>query len=523
MTCEEKNKCHLDDVLGKFRMFGAYHCQLLFVIGLAYASNSVFSSNYIFAVEEVGYRCADAEFVDNGCGIINSSKCTEWIYDNPSSFVAEFQLACQDWKRTLVGTVHSFAYMVGLLFIGPLSDRLGRKPMIIITGILGGVLGLARSFVTSYWLYIALEFLESAFGDTCSPAYILNIEIISTKKRVPYYMLASIGYCLGSVYKALIAWLVPDWRNFLRVAYSPALLFFSYIYLIDESPRWLLINGKKEEAVRTIDKMAKKNKVKIDQKTLDNLTCETDENENTDFSKVLKTTFSSVSLIKRFVICVIWWTTSTFVNYGMTITSVSLQGNKYVNYALTALTELPGSFIAMYVLMKYRRKFPLIWSFLFAGVFCIGQPFLPTNLTWLSIAMFMAGKLMASLYFTITYMYTSELFPTYTRNSMHALCSSLGRIGSIVAPQAPLLTVYWEGLPAFIFGVVSIFAGLVTFLVPDVANISLPDTVKQAEAIGAEKTEKDKQGIAFSYIISSENNMNKDLGVKNRAFDCSNE
>lgn len=62
-----------------------------------------------------------------------------------------------------------------------------------------------------------------------------------------------------------------------------------------------------------------------------------------------------------------------------------------------------------------------------------------SDLTWLSITMFMAGKLMASLYFTITYIYTSELFPTYTRNSMHALCSSLGRIGSIVAPQAPLL------------------------------------------------------------------------------------
>lgn len=46
--------------------------------------------------------------------------------------------------------------------------------MIIITGVLGGILGVARSFVTSYWMYILLEFLESAFGDICSPAYILS-------------------------------------------------------------------------------------------------------------------------------------------------------------------------------------------------------------------------------------------------------------------------------------------------------------------------------------------------------------
>lgn len=59
--------------------------------------------------------------------------------------------------------------------------------------------------------------------------------------------------------------------------------------------------------------------------------------------------------------------------------------------------------------------------------------------SWLTIVFFLAGKFMASFSFNIIYIYTSELFPTYTRNSMHALCSSVGRIGSIIAPQVPLL------------------------------------------------------------------------------------
>ncbi|XP_075972558.1 organic cation transporter protein-like [Anticarsia gemmatalis] len=516
MVCEEKQKTHLDDVLGKFGMFGAYHRQLILLIGLAYASNTAYSSNYVFAVEEVDYRCADAAFENNTCGTINSARCTEWIYDKPDSFVAEFGLACQDWKRTLVGTVHSLAYMVGLIFVGPLSDRLGRKAMIILTGVIGGVLGVARSFVTSYWLYIALEFLESAFGDICSPAYILNVEIVSTKKRVPFFTITSIGYSVGAVIKAFIAWIVPDWRNFLRVLYAPALLFFFYLFCLDESPRWLLIKGRKKEAVQIIQKMSKKNKVKIDENVLDNLICDTDKEENVEFSAVFKSMFSSFALVQRFIICVVWWTTSTFVNYGMTITSVSLQGNKYINYSLIALIEVPGGFLAMYILMKYRRKFPLIWSFLLAGLFCVGQPFLPTDMPWLSITMFMAGKFMASLYFTITYIFTSELFPTYTRNSMHALCSSLGRVGSIVAPQAPLLTVYWEGLPSLIFGIVSIIAGLITFLVPDVAEISLPDTVKEAEAIGM----KEKKDIVLNHnnVISIEHCDDKE-GMKNRGFE----
>ncbi|CAB3220797.1 unnamed protein product [Arctia plantaginis] len=492
MVTTEKQKTNLDDVLAKFGMFRPYHGQLCLYLGLAYASNIAYSSNYIFAAEEDGYRCADADFINNTCGVINSKKCAEFIYENSNSFVAEFQLACQDWKRTLVGTVHSLAYMLGLLFVGPLSDRIGRKPMIVITGVLGGILGIAKSFATSYWVYIVLEFLESAFGDIYSPAYILNVEIVTNTQRVPYFAIANIGYCVGAVYIALIAWLLPYWRNYLRVLYSPALLFFFYFFLIDESPRWLLSKGKKAQAVKIIEKMAKKNKITMEENELEKLACEVEKKEDIKFFAVLKNTFSSRTLIQRLLVCVVWWMTSTFVNYGMSITSVLLQGDKYINYALVAITEVPGIFLAMYVLMNYRRKYPLIGSFFLAGLFCIGQPFLPNKLAWLSLLMFMIGKLMASLYFNITYIYTSELFPTYTRNSMHAICSSLGRIGSIVAPQTPLLAVYWDGLPSLIFGIVSIVAGLLTFSVSDVANISLPDTVTEAEAIGTKVPDKNK-------------------------------
>lgn len=178
---------------------------------------------------------------------------------------------------------------------------------------------------------------------------------------------------------ALIAWLLPYWRNYLRVLYSPALLFFFYFFLIDESPRWLLSKGKKSQAIKVIENMAKKNKVKMEENELENLVCEADKKEDIKFLAVLKNTLSSRTLIQRFLVCIVWWMTSTFVNYGMSITSVLLEGDKYVNYALVAVTEVPGNFLAMYVLMNYRRKYPLIASFFIAGLFCIGQPFLPNR------------------------------------------------------------------------------------------------------------------------------------------------
>ncbi|KPJ17122.1 Solute carrier family 22 member 3 [Papilio machaon] len=328
------------------------------------------------------------------------------------------------------------------------------------TGVLGGVFGVARSFSHSYWLYIALEFLEAFIGDCCSPAYILITEVVSTKQRLKFILMCTIGYTFGGFATSLAAWLVPYWRNLLQVLYTPALLFFFYKYLLDESPRWLLIKGHKDKAVEVLEKAAKKNNQKLDKHFLDKLSCE------------------------------MWWTTSTFVNYGLTINSVSLQGNKYVNFALLSVVDLPGLFIITYILTYCKRKLPLMCCFFAAAVLCVSQPFVPLDLPWLSIVFFMAGKLMSSFYFNITYLYTSELLPTYTRNSMHALCSSLGRIGSIISPQTPLLIQYWFGLPSLIFGLASLFGGFVTFFVPDIADDSLPDTISQAEELGKPKPKK---------------------------------
>lgn len=44
--------------------------------------------------------------------------------------------------------------------------------------------------------------------------------------------------------------------------------------------------------------------------------------------------------------------------------------------------------------------------------------------------------------------------------------------------------VYWTGLPIVLFGMMSFVAALVTLLVPDTGKASLPDTVRQAEALG---------------------------------------
>ncbi|XP_022118417.2 solute carrier family 22 member 1 [Pieris rapae] len=508
-----EEKVQLDEVLGTLGAFGRHQVITLCLLSLVYATNSMYNVNYVFAIEDVNYRCKVPECDINdkfsapwlseldikqcyhhpplqGCTGLNTSigeTCTEWLYDVPNSFIAEFGLACEDWKPPLVGTVHSFGAMVGLLLQGQISDRFGRKTAAVFAGTMGAIFGISKSFSTSFWLYIVLEGLEAAIGDALSPMFMLSIEIVEKKHAVLFQMILLNCYTGGLILMPFIAWAVPYWRHFLRVIYAPTLIILTYSFFLDESIRWLFSKGQKDKAIRLIEKIAKQNNKRIDKLLLNKLDYTQERDKTESDRKLLMKTFKSRIMMQRFLVCMVWWLTITLINYGMMISSVLIEGNKYINFALLMLMDIPANVFYWLALSKYKRKMPLIASFIIGGLFCVSQPFLPKGYAWLGLLLLMAFETLATFSYNIVYMYTSELFPTYTRNSMHAICSSIGRLGSLLAPQTPLLMTYWTGLPAFIFGASSLLSGALTLLMPETANTQLPDTVQEAEAIGTVK------------------------------------
>lgn len=69
--------------------------------------------------------------------------------------------------------------------------------------------------------------------------------------------------------------------------------------------------------------------------------------------------------------------------------------------------------------------------------------------------------------------------------------------------------VYWPGLPSIVFGSMSFLAGAITFLAPDSADSSLPDTVRQAEAVGTKA-----KGIDNIVMIQEIQSIEKQNGAK---------
>lgn len=66
------------------------------------------------------------------------------------------------------------------------------------------------------------------------------------------------------------------------------------------------------------------------------------QNDRGNMLHAIKLALKSRVLVVRYLIIVYNWITNAFVYYGLSLNSTNLSGNKYLNYTLVCLIEIPG-------------------------------------------------------------------------------------------------------------------------------------------------------------------------------------
>ena len=341
-----------------------------------------------------------------------------------------------------------------------LCYRYGRRPILIITLLLGGTAGLIKSFSTSYLMFAVMEFVTSLLSSgTYMTAFIMSIEMSGPNNRVFGGSLISGFYSASQVLAGILAMYIHNFRTLLQVMFSPIIILFFYAWMIPESMRWLISNGKLAEARKIILKAAKTNNVTLSDTTLQSLY---ENNPLMPYSELTKLKENGIQpecngtprvresysltiamksrvMISRLINCLFCWFTNSLIYFGMNVNSVELAGNKYLNYILVNLVELPTVMFANQLMNRFGRKFTLITSMIVSGVACVSSELVPQDAAVARLILFIIGKCGVTVSFTILYFYTSELFPTCLRHSFLNACSTSGSLGSIIAPQTPLL------------------------------------------------------------------------------------
>ncbi|KAL0880504.1 hypothetical protein ABMA27_002903 [Loxostege sticticalis] len=447
---------------------------------------TIFENNTtIFRIDDGD--CSPERYLDN-----ETMRCEKIVYENYDSIVAEFDLGCEPWKRTMIGTVHNFGLVFSFLILGFISDRYGRKVIIVCTPLVVGVAGLIKSFSVNYWMLLVFEFLETALGYG-NASLVLSLESVSQKRRVVFSCMSDILSSLGSAFFGLIAWKIPYWRDMMRAIYAPLLVVVFYIFLVDEGVRWLLAHNKKDEAVRVLNKVAKINNITLSKKAKEMLTKISDERDKTDQEKQnpvqtahLLSALRSKKILARVALIAASFFCGMFVNYGTIINSISISGNKYLNFSALLLVSIPTRIITAITLTRFGRKAPICVAYTMCGIFFIMSAFVPKSIWWASTLFYVIGKMCSSYgLFSLTVL-ALEVFPTTSRNTLTNTANTIGRLGAVLAPQAPLLAQYMPGLPSISFGIVAFGPAILAMMLPEPGHADLPEDIKDAERLGNE-------------------------------------
>ncbi|XP_037603940.1 solute carrier family 22 member 5-like isoform X2 [Sebastes umbrosus] len=411
-----------------------------------------------------------------------------WIYSKDiyqSTIVSEFDLVCSDhWKQPFTSSLYFLGVLVGSFFSGQLSDGFGRKPVFFATMAVQTIFTFVQMFSPSWTVFSILLFI-SGLGQISNyvSAFVLGSEILTGNVRV---LFSSLGVCLcfafGYMMLPLFAYFLRDWKSLILCISLPGLLYIPLWWFIPESPRWLLSQGRVEEADTIVRKAAKMNKVEAPQIIFKDNSVHADETnthpkENHNIFNLLRTKNIRNTTV---ILCLVWFTLSIGY-FGLSLNTSRLHANPYLSCFLSAAVEVPA-YISSWLALRYLpRRLSVICILLLGGVSLYLIQLVPESLPDLSVALEMLGKFGLTTGTSLMFAYTAELYPTVLRNTATGTCTMVSRVGSSIAPFLLQLSEYFKYLPYILLGTLAVVSAFAALFLPESFGRPLPQTIQQMQ------------------------------------------
>lgn len=169
----------------------------------------------------------------------------------------------------------SLTATLGMLASGPLSDRLGRRPVLQIAAVLFAVSAIASAVAPDYFTLVIARML-GGFGVGAAlivaPMYIaemappasrgrfvsfnqLNIVVGISAAFFSNYLILTLGES-GAAWSEALRLGEWNWRWMLGIETLPAIAYLLALSLVPESPRWLAMRGRDKEALEVLSRVA---------------------------------------------------------------------------------------------------------------------------------------------------------------------------------------------------------------------------------------------------------------------------
>ncbi len=264
-------------------------------------------------------------------------------------------------------------------------------------------------------------------------------------------------------------------------------------------PLFVIVNGKVEQAKKDLHNRAKTNgKAPIPDNLLQMVEIEVTHNSQ----PTIRDLFRPKIIFQRSLNMFFQWFSVTMAYYGLLFASTSLSGDPYLNFALVVFVELGNVFLYYKLPDLIGRKMVVTGAQFGCGSCCLLAGFLLQfpQLQSLQVVLVMIGRLTSALGFTTVYLYTAELFPTQIRSTAVGCCSTIARVGGIIALIMQGFDRIWPPLTLVVFGSTAICAGFLATRFPETRFDKMPDSMEDALHLGEIPIKRNK----FGFIIADE-------------------
>jgi MFS family permease len=417
-------------------------------------------------------------------------------------------------QAAAAGSAYIIGACIGALVFGYLTDKLGRKKLFLITLMWYLVATLLTAFSWDFWSFAAFRLLAGAgIGGEYSAVNSAIDELIPSARRGVADIAINgswwIGTLLGSVLSIPLLnghFVSPaiGWRLAfgLGIVLAVAVLFIRAG--IPESPRWLLVHGKHDEA----EKIVKQIEDEVDRETPGRLPPVPDRAIVLDTSRKHGIAAALHTMVKRYpqrtilvmtlMITQAFLYNAVFFTQGLTLTTFFKvpPGDVGLYIIPFAIGNFSGALILGHFFDVVGRKKMIAGTYLLSGALLLITAFLfvrgalnaTTIAIWWSVMFFFASAGASAAYLTV-----SEVFPLETRASAIAIVYAVGTLvggaaapaiyGYLIGSKDPnMLALGWT------FGAVLMMIGGVVELVlgVDAERKSLEDVAPPLSAAGTQ-------------------------------------
>ncbi|KAK4883227.1 hypothetical protein RN001_006546 [Aquatica leii] len=400
-----------------------------------------------------------------------------------SSIITEWDLVCE--KQIMVEitqTTTMLGILLGMLMFGAAADTFGRRNVLLVAIMLHILCGLLSTISPWYSIFLFFKFLSAwASSGLISISFVMCLEVVAGSWRTSVSILTLIPWGLGYSILAIIAYFVRDWRYLQLAQFISCFFFFSYYWLIPESPRWLLTVNRKKEAIEILKQAAIENKKDVD--GINKMVKEYKEDIKADSVSIIHIFRYSI-LRKRALILSLKWFTNGIVYFGLYQLSGTITENIYLSVIFVGLISVPGNFCAVVIVKKYGRKISLAVANIVTAIclFCVisiskSSPYY----MWLENLFLGLAIFGLTISYPTLHLLSGECYPTVLRNStvsMNMMCSKLG--GMLSPFIVSWAHTNWQ-VPYIVFGITSVIEIFPLFFLPETLKMKLPDSIEDVE------------------------------------------